>query len=148
MFLGPHFVLSTMQEGTTHIFKVFGTTGRSTNWESNPQFSFFLNLLGQCWIPPIVSFYDQQGLLRTNRRQGAPSGAPTSDPHRGLRFIGEAGADLSGCTSYQAGAVWCLGVRHWESLVIPGIGTLGQYQSAGVDPGGGWGVLFGDSQTS
>ena len=37
MFRGPYFILSTMQAGTTHIFKVFGMTGPSTNQESNPQ---------------------------------------------------------------------------------------------------------------
>ena len=35
MFHGPHFIISTMQAGTTPIFKVFGMTGLSTNQELN-----------------------------------------------------------------------------------------------------------------
>ena len=37
MFRGPHFIISTMQAGTTPIFNVFGMTGPSSNRESNPQ---------------------------------------------------------------------------------------------------------------
>ena len=60
MVRGPHFIISTMQAGTTPIFNVFGMTGPSTNRESNPQ-----NLLVGARSPPIITFYDQQGLLRT-----------------------------------------------------------------------------------
>ena len=50
-----------MQAGTTPILKVFGMTGPSTNWESNPQI-----LLVSAGSPPyIIAFNDQQGLLRT-----------------------------------------------------------------------------------
>ena len=37
MFLGPYFIINTMQAGATPIFKVFGVNGPSTNRESNPQ---------------------------------------------------------------------------------------------------------------
>ena len=37
MFCGPSFIVSTMQEETTPIFKRFGMTGPSSNRESNPQ---------------------------------------------------------------------------------------------------------------
>ena len=56
MFHGPYFIVSTMQTGTTPIFKVFGTTGPSTNRESNPQ-----NLLvsaGSPLLSPFTSFVE------------------------------------------------------------------------------------------
>ena len=62
MFRGPHFIISTMQAGTTPIFKVFGLTGPSNIWESNPQ---KLLVGARTKVPPIVAFYDQQGILRT-----------------------------------------------------------------------------------
>ena len=63
MFRGPQFIVSTMQAGTTPIFKVFGMTEPSSNRESNP--------LRQCWVPSIVAFYDQQEILRTNLSPGS-----------------------------------------------------------------------------
>ena len=42
------------------------------------------NPLGQCWVPPIVAFYDQQGLLRTYSSPGSSIRSPHHDPHRGL----------------------------------------------------------------
>ena len=46
MFCDAHFIISTMQAGTTPIFKVFGLTGPSTNPEIEPK-----NPLGQCCLP-------------------------------------------------------------------------------------------------
>ena len=69
MFHGPHFIVSTMQAGTTPIFNVFDMTVPSSNRESKPT-----NPLGQGWVPPIVAFYDQQGLLRTYSSPRIPTG--------------------------------------------------------------------------
>ena len=60
MFCGPHFMVSTMQAGTTPTFNVFGMTGPSSNRELNPQI-----LLVSAGSPPIIAFYDQQVILRT-----------------------------------------------------------------------------------
>ena len=61
MFRGPHFNMSTVQAGTTPIFKVFSMTWPSTNRESNPQ-----NLLVSTRSPlAIVALYDQQDLFVT-----------------------------------------------------------------------------------
>ena len=68
MFRGPYFILSTMQAGTTPIFKVFGMTGPSTNRESNLQ--IFLVSARFPLYQAIVTFYDQQGLLRTYSSPG------------------------------------------------------------------------------
>ena len=60
MFRGPSFIVSTMQDETTPIFKRlwYDWTQQQPGFEPT-------NPLGQCWVPPIVAFYDQQGLLRT-----------------------------------------------------------------------------------
>ena len=73
MFHGLHFI---SQAGTTPIFKVFGITGPSTNRESNPQ-----NLL---LGPPIVAFYDQQGLLRTFSSPGGSIRSPHPGSPQGI----------------------------------------------------------------
>ena len=78
MFRGPSFIVSTMQEETTPIFKRLWY-----DWTQQQPGIEPTNPLGQCWVPPIVAFYDQQGLLRTSCYQGAPSRAPTPDPYRG-----------------------------------------------------------------
>ena len=68
MFRGPYFIVSTMQEDTTPIFKLlwYDWTQQQPGIEpTNPH--------GQCW-------YDQQGILRSYSYQGAPSGAPSPDP--------------------------------------------------------------------
>ena len=57
MFRGPSFIVSTMQEETT-------------------------NPLGQCWVPPIVAFYNQQGLLRTYSLLGSSIRSPHPNTHR------------------------------------------------------------------
>ena len=76
MFRGPSFIVSTMQEETTPIFKRLWY-----DWTQQQPGIEPTNPLGQCWVPPILAFYDQQGLLGTIRYQEAPSGAPTPDPH-------------------------------------------------------------------
>ena len=75
MFRGPSFIVSTMQEETTPIFKRLWY-----DWTQQQPGIEPTNPLGQCWVPPIVAFYDQQGLLRTYSLP-EPSGAPTPDPH-------------------------------------------------------------------
>ena len=60
MFCGPSFIVSTMQEETTPIFKSLWY-----DWTQQQPGTEPTNPLGQCWVPPIVAFYDQQGLLRT-----------------------------------------------------------------------------------
>ena len=78
MFRGPSFIVSTMQEETTPIFKRLWYDWTQQQLGIEPT-----NPLGQCWVPPIVALYDQQGLMRTYSLPGAPSGAPTPDPHGG-----------------------------------------------------------------
>ena len=60
MFRGPSFIVSTMQEETTPNFKRLWY-----DWTQQQPGIEPTNPLGQCWVPPIVAFYDQQGLLRT-----------------------------------------------------------------------------------
>ena len=60
MFRGPSLIVSTMQEETTPIFKRLWY-----DWTQQQPGIEPTNPLGQCWVPPIVAFYDQQGLLRT-----------------------------------------------------------------------------------
>ena len=76
MFRGPHFIVSTMQAGTTPIFNVFGMTGPSSNRESNPQI-----LLVSAGSPLSSPFTISRGYWGPIRYQGAPSRAPTPDPH-------------------------------------------------------------------
>ena len=77
MFHGPYFYASsTMQAGTTPIFNVFGMTGHSSSRELNPQ-----NLLISAGSPLLSPFTISRGYWGPIRYQGAPSGAPTLDPH-------------------------------------------------------------------
>ena len=77
MFRGPHFIVSTMQAGTTPIFNVFGMTGPSSNRESNPQI-----LLVSAGSPLSLPFTISRGYWGPIRHQGAPSGAPNpGSPH-------------------------------------------------------------------
>ena len=89
MLRGPSFIVSTMQEETTPIFKRLWY-----DWTQQQPGIEPTNPLGQCRVPPIVAFYDQQGILRTyslpgssirsshpGSPRGAPSVAPISDPH-------------------------------------------------------------------
>ena len=75
MFRGPSFIVSTMQEETTPIFKRLWY-----DWTQQQPGIEPTNPLGQCWVPPIVAFYDQQGLLRT---YSLPGGSIRS-PHPGV----------------------------------------------------------------
>ena len=74
MFRGPSFIVSTMQEETTPIFKCLWY-----DWTQQQPGMEPTNPLGQCRVPPIVAFYDQQGLLRT---YSLPGGSIRS-PHPG-----------------------------------------------------------------
>ena len=89
LFCCLFFILSTMHEGTTTIFKClwYDWTHHRPGMEPTKPF-------GQCW-PPIVAFYNQQGLLRTYSLQGAPLGAPYPDPH-GVKRCTEANVQRSG----------------------------------------------------
>ena len=66
MFRGPSFIVSTMQEETTPIFKHLWY-----DWTQQQPGIEPTNPLGQCWVPPIVAFYDQQGILRTYSLPGS-----------------------------------------------------------------------------
>ena len=52
MFRGPSFIVSTMQEETTPIFKRLWY-----DWTQQQPGIEPTNPLGQCWVPPIVAFY-------------------------------------------------------------------------------------------
>ena len=71
MFCGSHFIVSTMQEETTPIFKHLWY-----DWTQQQPGIEPTNPLGQCWVPPIVAFYDQQGLLRTYSLPGSSIRSP------------------------------------------------------------------------
>ena len=81
MFHGPFYIVSTMQAGTTHIFNVYGMTGPSSNRELNPQ----ILLVSAKLVPPIVTFYNQQGLLRTYSSPGSSIRSPHQGSSRGKR---------------------------------------------------------------
>ena len=79
MFRGPSFIVSTMQEETTPIFKRLWY-----DWTQQQPGIEPTNPLGQCWVPPIVAFYDQQGLLRTYSLPGGSIRSPHPRAPRGL----------------------------------------------------------------
>ena len=60
-----------MQEETTLIFKRLWY-----DWTQQQPGIEPTNPLGQCWVPPIVAFYDQQGLLRTYLLPGGSIRSP------------------------------------------------------------------------
>ena len=78
MFHGPSFIVSTMQEETTPIFKRFWY-----DWTQQQPGIEPTNPFGQCWVPLIVAFYDQQGLLRS---YSLPGGSIRS-PHPGSPWV-------------------------------------------------------------
>ena len=78
MFRGPSFIVSTMQEETTRIFKRLWY-----DWTQQQPGIEPTNPLGQCWVPPIVAFYDQQGLLRTYSLPGGSIRSPHPGSPRG-----------------------------------------------------------------
>ena len=65
-----------MQAGTTTIYKVFGMTWTKHHPGIEP-----IKLLGQCWVPPIVTFTISRGYWGPIQHQGAPSGASYPDLH-------------------------------------------------------------------
>ena len=71
MFRGPHFIVNTIQAGITPIFKRLWY-----DWTQQQPGIEPTNPLGQCWVPPIVAFYDQQGLLRTYSLPGSSIRSP------------------------------------------------------------------------
>ena len=75
MFRGPSFIVSTMQKETTPIFKHLWY-----DWTQQQPGIEPTNPLGQCWVPPIVAFYDQQGLLRTYSLPGSSIRTPHPPP--------------------------------------------------------------------
>ena len=106
LFCGPHFIVNTMQAGTTPIFNVFGMTGPSSNRESNPQI-----LLVSAGSPLLSPFTISRGYWGPIRYQGAPSEAPTPDPH-GVLF-----KDLQ----YQGVArLAVLSFRNWSLITARG----------------------------
>ena len=80
MIRGPSFIVSTMQEETTPIFKRLWY-----DWTQQQPGIEPTNPLGQCWVPPIVAFYDQQGLLRTYSLPGGSIRSPHPGSPRGSR---------------------------------------------------------------
>ena len=78
MIRGPSFIVSTMQEETTPIFKRLWY-----DWTQQQPGIEPTNPLGQCWVPPIVAFYDQQGLLRTYSLPGGSIRSPHPGSPRG-----------------------------------------------------------------
>ena len=84
MFRGPHFIISTMQAGTTPIFKVFGMTGPSTKHQPGIE---PIESLSQCLVPPIVAFYNQQGLLRAYSSPGSSIRSPHPGPPQDGPFL-------------------------------------------------------------
>ena len=78
MCRGPSFIVSTMQEETTPIFKRLWY-----DWTQQQPGIEPTNPLGQCWVPPIVAFYDQQGLLRTYSLPGSSIRSPHPGSPRG-----------------------------------------------------------------
>ena len=83
MFRGPSFIVSTMQEETTPIFKRLWY-----DWAQQQPGIEPTNPLGHCWAPPIVAFYDQQGLLRTYSLPGGSIRSPHPGSPRGWSVLG------------------------------------------------------------
>ena len=96
MFRGPYFIVSTMQEETTPIFKRLWY-----DWTQQQPGIEPTNPLGQCWVPPIVAFYDQQGLLRTYSLPGSSirsphPGSPRAGEEAAARIAKEKGEKVDG----------------------------------------------------
>ena len=89
MFRGPSFIVSTMQEETTPIFKRLWY-----DWTQQQPGIEPTNPLGQCWVPPIVAFYDQQGLLRTYSLPGSSIRSSHPGSPRGCSWRSEHGFNI------------------------------------------------------
>ena len=76
-----------MQEETTPIFKRLWY-----DWTQQQPGIEPTNPLGQCWVPPIVAFYDQQGLLRTYSLPGGSIRSPHPGSPRGCMYEEDTGA--------------------------------------------------------
>ena len=81
MFRGPFFIMSTMQEETTPIFKRLWY-----DWTQQQPGIEPTNPLGQCWVPPIIAIYDQQGLLRTYSSPGSSIRSPHPGSPRAINL--------------------------------------------------------------
>ena len=79
MFRGP---VRTMREETTPIFKLLWY-----DWTQQQPGIELTNPLGQCWVPPIVAFYDQHGLLRTYLLPGGSIRSPHPGSPWGLHKV-------------------------------------------------------------
>ena len=90
MFRGPSFIVSTMQEETTPIFKRLWY-----DWTQQQPGIEPTNPLGQCWVPPIVAFYDQQGLLRTYSLPGGSVRSPHPGSPRGWSTVNQWALDVN-----------------------------------------------------
>ena len=107
MFRGPSFIVSTMQEETTPIFKCLWY-----DWTQQQPGIEPTNPLGQCWVPPIVAFYDQQGLLRTY----SSLGSSIRSPHPGSPRVNHI-YEMS-CLFVAVGLNACFIVLpHWDNIV-------------------------------
>ena len=106
MFRGPSFIVSTMQKETTPIFKHLWY-----DWTQQQPGIEPTNPLGQCWVPPIVAFYDQQGLLRTYSLPGSsirtppPPRIPTGVTKEGSKTLPLRSCPLPHCLSQQPASV-------------------------------------------
>ena len=69
MFRGHSFIVSTMQEETTPIFKRLWYDWTQQQPEIEPT-----NPLGQCWVPLLLPFTISKGYSGPIHYQGAPSG--------------------------------------------------------------------------
>ena len=69
MFRGPSFIVSTMQEKTTPIFKRLWY-----DWTQQQPGIEPTNPLGQCWVPPMVRTYSLQGGSTRSPQLGSPRG--------------------------------------------------------------------------
>ena len=68
-------MMSAMQTGTTTFLNAFGMKWSQHQLGIKPMKPF-----GQCWVPPIAAFYDQQGLLRAYWPPGNSIRIPNPGP--------------------------------------------------------------------
>ena len=60
--------------------KTFSSPNISYDWTQQQPSIEPTNPLGQCWVPPIVAFYNQQGLLRAYSAPGSSIRSPHPGP--------------------------------------------------------------------
>ena len=95
MFRGPSFIVSTLQEETTPIFKRLWY-----DWTQQQPGIKPTNPHGQCWVHRIVAFYDKQGLLRTYSSPGSSIRSPHPGSPRVMSFLEFGRLDM--CSSDKA----------------------------------------------